>query len=76
MMAMCLPLGIGSHGFYLPQDLALDGDMIWLTNPHVNLVSELNASTGQTVRVISAAKYAQRQPYGITVDGANVYLTR
>ena len=35
-----------SHGLYLPQDLALDGGSIWLTNPHVNLVSEVYELNG------------------------------
>lgn len=56
-----------------PSAIADDGNHIWVANES-NSVTELRASTGRLVKVISGAKYGFVGPAAIASDGAYVWV--
>ncbi len=54
--------------------VASDGSHVWVTNFAGNAVTELSASTGALVRVISGSGYAFDAPMGIISDGSHVWV--
>jgi DNA-binding beta-propeller fold protein YncE len=48
---------------------------VWVANNGSNSVTELSASTGKRVRVISGARYGLSEPGAISSDGRHVWVT-
>jgi YVTN family beta-propeller protein len=49
-------------GFDLPNALSSDGTHVWVANEGNNTVTELDASTGALVQVISGSSYGFDSP--------------
>jgi DNA-binding beta-propeller fold protein YncE len=48
---------------------------VWVANNRDSTVSELSASTGGLVQVLSGSSYGFSAPAGISSDGVNVWVT-
>ena len=68
-------------GFSGPNGVSSDGTHVWVADGEGSpldeggLVTELNASTGALVQVISGSGYAFEGPAGISSDGKDVWVT-
>jgi hypothetical protein len=47
---------------------------VWVANLEGNSVTELSASTGNLVRVISGSSYGFNRPTAISLGGAHVWV--
>ena len=61
-------------GFRQPDAIASDGTHVWVANNDGNSVTELNASTGALVKVISGSRYEFNDPDAIASDGTHVWV--
>ena len=59
--------------FDSPAGVASDGTHVWVTNATGKSVTELDASTGALVQVLSETSYKFSTPTGVTSDGTNVW---
>jgi hypothetical protein len=57
-----------------PVALAVSGSDLFVANADGNSVTELNASTGARVRVISAAAYGFNGPDALAVSGSDLFV--
>jgi serine/threonine protein kinase/outer membrane protein assembly factor BamB len=64
----------GGCGFKDPTGIAVEGTHIWIANHKGRSVTELNASNGHLVQVLSDHKYGFSGPYGIAVDRAHIWV--
>lgn len=64
-----------SDGFNTPVGIACDGAHVWVANINSNSVSELLASTGALVQVISGASFGFNKPVAVLSDGTHVWVT-
>jgi hypothetical protein len=64
-----------NYDFHDSRDIAFDGTHLWVTNFARNSVTELNASDGSLVRVLSGARYRFSRPSGIAFDGTHLWVT-
>jgi hypothetical protein len=78
-------LSNSSYDFSSPEGIAVDGTHVWVTNVGggnggvgfpigPGSVTELNASNGSLVRVVSGASYGFNGPWGIASDGTHVWV--
>ncbi len=70
--ALVKVIGRGTNYFDAPQGIYVDGTHIWVLNS-ANEVTELNASSGDLVRVIRSATLAD--PAGFAVSGKNIWVS-
>ena len=72
-----------SYQFYLPNAVSSDGNHVWLVNPSGNRKSqgyesgnltELSATTGDLVKVLSGPSYGFNGPSAVSSDGTNVWV--
>ena len=61
-------------GFNCPDAVSSDGSHVWVANAVGNSVTELNASTGAHVQVLSAPSYGFNLPVAISCDGTHVWV--
>ena len=61
-------------GFAYPYAVASDGTHVWVTNGDGDSVTELSASTGALVKVISGSAYQFDFPDAIASNGTNVWV--
>lgn len=54
--------------------IAVYGPHVWITNVGGNSVTELNASNGTLVRVISGSKYGFDQPTSVAAAGTHIWV--
>ena len=69
-----------SRGLDSPSGMALDGDMLLVSNAeggfaNNGFVTELDASTGKVIRVISGSGYRFNSPSSLATAGGAVYVT-
>src|ERR1700689_1605463 len=73
-----VPFGTASSAtspFKHPTAIALDHDgHLWVANQDYFGVTEIDASSGQVIRVINAKAHGFIDPYGIAVDGQHVWI--
>ena len=55
----------GGYRFNQPAGIAVDGTHIWITNPHGNSVTEIDAADGALIRTLSGGSYRFSTPSGI-----------
>jgi DNA-binding beta-propeller fold protein YncE len=80
-------LSAARYGFNDPNAVSSDGTHVWVTNlaagvkaqrtQHFDLggsVTEVNASTGGLVRVLTAARYGLNAPMGVSSDRTHVWV--
>jgi len=63
------------YGFDHLSGLAFDGTHLWVGNLDGNSVTEINASDGSLVRVLSASKYSFDEPVALAFDGTHVWVS-
>ena len=63
------------YGFDHLSGLAFDGTHLWVGNLDGNSVTEIDASDGSLVRVLSASKYSFDQPAAMAFDGTHLWIT-
>ena len=68
-----------NYGFDNPDAISSDGSHVWVANietesPGGNSVTELDASTGALLRVLSASSYGFDDPDAISSDGTDVWV--
>jgi hypothetical protein len=61
-------------GFASPASIASDGTHVWVANFDANSVTELSATTGRLVQVISGASYQFNGPNSVVSDGTHVWV--
>jgi DNA-binding beta-propeller fold protein YncE len=61
-------------GFRYPEAVASDGTHVWVANSGGDSVTELSASSGALVKVISGSAYQFDEPGAIASDGTNVWV--
>jgi DNA-binding beta-propeller fold protein YncE len=65
-------LSAGSYGFNEPRAIAFDGSHIWVADYGNNSVTELDASTGTLVQVLSRGYGFE--PAAMAVDGPHIWV--
>ena len=55
--------------------MSSDGTYVWVANFESDSVTELLASTGALVQVLSGSDPAFIEPYAVASDGVHVWLT-
>ena len=61
-------------GLHAPVAIASDGTHVWVANDLGDSVTELLASTGALVKVISGPSYKFRTPVAVASDGTHVWV--
>ena len=62
------------QGFSGPDAIAVAGNDVFVANQNSNSVTELNASTGAAVRVVSGAAYQITYPLTLAVAGNDLFV--
>ncbi len=62
------------YGFDSPDAVASDGTHVWVANANGDSVTELLASTGALVQLISGASYGFDVPDAVSSDGKDVWV--
>ena len=57
-----------------PAAIAYDGQNLWVTNTFGNSVTEIDASTGALVQVLSGGNYGFNLPGAVAVDGSHTWV--
>ena len=63
------------YGLRNPAALAVGGGILWVANSLGNSVTEINASTGTLIRVLSGREYHFQDPSGIAASGSTAWVT-
>jgi len=63
------------YGFNGPTGVAVQGQHVWVTNANANSVTELSATDGSLVRVVSLGDATQTvEPMGVAADNSDVWV--
>ena len=64
----------GEPGEQAPPAILAAGPQVWVTNPAVNSVREVDAQTGAIMRVISEKSYGLNGPIALAFSGQHVWI--
>src|SRR6185437_13658599 len=62
------------YQFNDPQAVVTDGTQLWVANTAGNSITEVNASDGSLVRVISDQAFDFESPDALAFDGSNIWV--
>src|SRR5664280_2795626 len=65
---------VQTYGFNEPGAITSDGTHVWVANSGGNSVTELNASNGLPVQVLSGGSYGLNLPRSIAYDGTHLWV--